>query len=646
VLNGFGFDVDASTQRRALISPEQKRAYALLRASLGGSVVELDDRAAAPVTRGVVDAVWRPRSDGDERTSVSHFLDWYAAALGAGSIGELSSVQPEMSDEQRAALKRYLGYARSVRVSFSDVDLIVDGNRAVVSAWRRDTIEPDDTGPVQLEVRVDLLLERWGAGWFIHDQQRASQRRQQMRRRIERQVLPSRPTGVGAWMSEIRMHVPGWLPTGPPALIAPASSTVFVEDFEPGSGRKWEALGAANVTVVSYQGGNGGGGHALRLESGTVTIPLGQGTTVVDAETVRLVVRAEDVGAGMEVMFPTKGRPARFSSHASVSPGEWQAIELPLRFFRWNPPSVPTWEDVDRLVLTHTGGGAVLVDRIELVRGRIPRAAYLTPHEIESIAFEDSTTTAPVRGLKGNLPWVILTDAPALEARKLLDALDATYESVRRDLPSLLPPSRPVVLLVFANQDSYQRFWPRFQRHFGLDYVPRGEGGMAAMGIGATWYRDAWRGDPTGMLDMCVHEAVHALMVQMLGLTGGQTWLSEGLAERYGRKAAGLDAAVYVQRDLGAAVPPLASLLNGTPTGYAGYIPAALVIEWLMADPLRRTQLSALLRDMRDHATVDINALAADHFGMSMATFDASWREWIRSRYGALWQPRLPDKRE
>src|SRR2546430_10090697 len=167
------------------------------------------------------------------------------------------------------------------------------------------------------------------------------------------------------------------------------------------------ALGAANDQEVSYQSSIGTGGHALRLESGAVTIPLGQGTALVDAEAVRLVVRAEDSGAGLELVFPTKGRPARFSSHASVSPGELRAIELPLRYFRWNPPSVPTWEDVDRLILTHTGGGAVFVDRIELVRGRIPRAAYLTPHEIESVAFEGRATITGVRRVERNLPWVV-----------------------------------------------------------------------------------------------------------------------------------------------------------------------------------------------------------------------------------------------
>ena len=92
-----------------------------------------------------------------------------------------------------------------------------------------------------------------------------------------------------------------------------------------------------------------------------------------------------------------------------------------------------------------------------------------------------------------------------------------------------------------------------------------------------------------------------------------------------------------MQRDLGANVPPLEGLLNGAPTGYGGYLPAALVIEWLMADPLRRTQLSGLLQDMRGRATVDVNVLAADHLGMSMTTLDAAWREWVRSRYGALW---------
>jgi hypothetical protein len=636
VLSGFGLDVDPRTRRRVLPAPERADAYRLLRASLAGSVVDLDDHAPAPALRGVRDAIsWRP-SAGDERDGVLRFLDWYAAALGAGSIGELVSVQPEMSEEQRAALERYVAYARRLSVAYSDVDVIVDGDRTLASAWRRDTIEPDDSGPAHLEVRVDMLFQRWRDRWFVRDQQGASQRWRHMRRRIGRPVVSGGRTDTPGWSSGLEAHVPGRQIVGPPPQLRAAPSVVFEEDFEPGSGPRWEVPGGASAEVVSYQGDGSGGGHALRIENGAVTIPLRQGLALVDAETIRLVVRAENVGGGMELVFSTRGRPARFSSYAPVSYGDWQAIELPLRFFRWNRPSVPAWEEVERLVLTNTGRGALLVDRIELVRGRMPRAAYLAPHEIEAIAFENGPGIGAVRRLEGNLPWIVLTDAPALDGRKLLDALDITYQRVRQDIPSLLPPSRRVVVIVFADRDGYQRFLPRFGRRFGLDWASHGEGGMAPMGVSATWYRDAWRGDATTMVHICVHEGVHSLMTQMLGLSAGQTWLTEGLAEFYGRKAAGLDVALRVQRDLEAGVPSLESLLSGAPTGYSGYLPAALVVEWLIADPLRRAQLSGLLRDMRQRATIDVNVLGPDHLGMSMTTLEGAWRTWVRARYGAL----------
>ena len=51
-------------------------------------------------------------------------------------------------------------------------------------------------------------------------------------------------------------------------------------------------------------------------------------------------------------------------------------------------------------MLGSAAGGSPSVDRVELVRGRVPRAVYLAPYEIAGIAFEDLTASPAVRGWK------------------------------------------------------------------------------------------------------------------------------------------------------------------------------------------------------------------------------------------------------
>src|SRR5207249_2851805 len=186
-------------------------------------------------------------------------------------------------------------------------------------------------------------------------------------------------------------------------------------------------------------------------------------------------------------------------------------------------------------------------------------------------------------------------------------------------------PRRPVVLVVFAMADEFVRFWPRFNDLFGYPEGVAKAAGIASMGVGTTWYNPQWR-----MLDICVHEATHALTTQMLGLAGGASWLSEGIAERYEPSVvAGRDLRAEVRRQVADGkleLPPLEQLLSGAPTPCDRYLPAALVIDWLLADPLRRAQLPAVLEDMWKTGTTDLRPLVERRLGMPMAELEERWR--------------------
>lgn len=404
------------------------------------------------------------------------------------------------------------------------------------------------------------------------------------------------------------------------AGTAPAHGA-WTHDFEDAAAAApvWTARGARAAVT----------GGVLHLEAnagGGVGVAVPASARLPHAEALALRVRAE-VSTPLVVTFAVRGRSARFWQSVDVAAGHWQELSIPLRHCRWNHPAVPTWEDVDRFELVLPGGGAVEVDRLALVPGTVPRAAYLSTSEIAEIAFGDRWLASSRRFERS--PFVVLSDAPELDGRELLAALGATYERVRRELPSLHPPRRPVVLVVFATEPSYRAFWPRLLDRFGHAAPGGSEAGMAAMGVAATWYRP-----PPLMLGIAVHEATHALTTQMLGLAGGASWLFEGVATRYELDHAPYDVDARVRREAARGFLPLDVLVAGGPTPGDGYLPAALLVEWLLADPLRRAQLPGLLEAMRERGDTDLRPLAQRHLGLGMAALEHAWLAWIAARWG------------
>jgi hypothetical protein len=304
----------------------------------------------------------------------------------------------------------------------------------------------------------------------------------------------------------------------------------------------------------------------------------------------------------------------------------WREVDLPLDSFRTGG-GVPAWEEVDRLGFLFRTGGTLELDGIELRRGRAPDAAYLSTSELVREAFGGGR---PARVLRRG-PFVVSTDEPRLDGAKLLDALEAMYGRTRADLPGLPAPSHPAPLLIFAADRNYREFWPRFARRFGGEAAAPGSGGFTALGVASA----SAAADPAAIRPVFVHEASHALAGPMLGLDNRGEWLLEGLATRYQLAFSGQDIGPIARAGLADARgrATFEDLLDGEPIPEARYWQAALVIDWMLADPGRRERFLAALGAMRRRGSTDLRPLARSHFGVALADLESSWLAWARGRF-------------
>ena len=100
------------------------------------------------------------------RAAVMAFLERYRRATEAGDMPALGAMYAEFSTDQRAALERYFGSARDLRVTIGNVDVATVGDEAVVSYSRMDDFVDVPTGrSMHVTVRVTKTLRRTGSEW-------------------------------------------------------------------------------------------------------------------------------------------------------------------------------------------------------------------------------------------------------------------------------------------------------------------------------------------------------------------------------------------------------------------------------------------------------------------------------------------------
>ena len=232
-------------------------------------------------------------------------------------------------------------------------------------------------------------------------------------------------------------------------------------------------------------------------------------------------------------------------------------------------------------------------------------------------------------------PWVVLSNAPGFAGATVMPALDAAYRLVRQDFPFLGDATEPAVLLVFDTRATQAAFLARLgeRLHARFDFGNLANlGGQEIVGIGMTWVEDI---APKELPTICLHESVHALTSQLFGIDQVASWFSEGVARRAELLLLDPNAADHVRAMLAQnQMPPLATLMNAAHIPAHGYLPAALLIDWLLDDPLRRSQLPQLFRDARAEHRPDLLALLQRRMGLGADALEQQWRDWLQRRFG------------
>ena len=182
VMRSLKVPIDEVELARVLAKRTNERLddYKLLTESMGGV---LGDETSATEPRSERRAsqwfarVWvRPaHASGADEAAIQALLEHYRSALEAESIAEVEALHVTLTGPMRDALHRYFENAERLRVQFSKVDVVVEGNEALATFTRSDDFLDARTGmPVHLEMRVSNVLARENGAWKIRGLRRQS----------------------------------------------------------------------------------------------------------------------------------------------------------------------------------------------------------------------------------------------------------------------------------------------------------------------------------------------------------------------------------------------------------------------------------------------------------------------------------------
>ncbi len=88
---------------------------------------------------------WAEEGDGDE-AAIRALLHRYGMALSSRSVDEVAAVQPGLNDADRQKLATYFQFAPDLKVEISNVDVLREGDEAVVTYTRKDEFTDSRSG--------------------------------------------------------------------------------------------------------------------------------------------------------------------------------------------------------------------------------------------------------------------------------------------------------------------------------------------------------------------------------------------------------------------------------------------------------------------------------------------------------------------
>jgi len=278
----------------------------------------------------------------------------------------------------------------------------------------------------------------------------------------------------------------------------------------------------------------------------------------------------------------------------------------------------------------------VTIDDIALVPGkRAEASAEPTVADRMQIAFPDGDGRT-----HKNERFLLLTNAKGFDAAAAGELLARCDEglSVLRDVYGVdgtLGSRAP--LIVFETREQFSAYIKRLGTHFGIGITPPRAAGLAALDVAAS----SWSAEHGWDRPTFVHEATHAAIRQLLGVTSSGNWLQEGLAN-----------AVQLRLYPGsAATVDFVGLFEARAEGKGLFVPFAELFAKSGAPSKRYTQYISIMDFLADQHTTSLPAIwkavrglrgrvhkvAADAIavavGTDLATLEADWAAWGAEYY-------------
>jgi SnoaL-like domain len=115
-------------------------------------------------------------------------LEWSAIALvgalvlpfvlpsgQAKNLAGVAETHLDLSEDQRSGFVRYFQSADDLSVALTDVDVLLDGDQALVTFTRRDVFHDHGSGKeMHLEVRLSSVVEQRDGHWLLRGVKRSS----------------------------------------------------------------------------------------------------------------------------------------------------------------------------------------------------------------------------------------------------------------------------------------------------------------------------------------------------------------------------------------------------------------------------------------------------------------------------------------
>lgn len=386
-----------------------------------------------------------------------------------------------------------------------------------------------------------------------------------------------------------------------------------------------EGITSAGLSASPDAATPGAGLAIVASVGGLLQMDTPLGASLPQASRLRLVVTvAEPTTIEVELR---DDRGLRLWRPFELEPGT-RTVDVRFTDLRYDRGIAARVDDMRRWGVRLPRGGAFEIEAMELWRDD---ARSSDDREIEALRddFDDPARVTEHR--RGS--FVVLTDADALVATTVLDALDRTEQNARRLLPRMPSVPSPVPLLVFADAGEYKRFWTRFGARLGTKVGPRAEDeGLTWQGVATAVWSSEWpQVRPT-----FTHEAHHALLERSYRLSASRSWLFEGLAILEQLEISHQDLRPVYRKGLRRrhAAAYLEDLTDGAPIDTGQYWQAAMFVGWLTSDPGRLAALDAALIEMSAHGDTNLGPVVARYFGTDFRGLSVDFWSWAWLAYG------------